>query len=102
MYVCSGLLIDIFSAIHDSQSQNFVSEEILRMEPDEGLEKLQVAFRVCGKYRESYEDRKAHLAEYFKEQPVVEWNFEPSLVFARMDRLTSQMKMIEVRERGRS
>lgn len=70
------------------------------MEPDEGLEKLQIAFRVCGKYREGYEDRRAHLAEYFKEQPVVEWDFEPSLVFARVDRLTSQMKMIEVREGG--
>ena len=67
------------------------------MEPDEGLEKLQLAFRVCGKYRENYEDRRAHLADYFKEEPVVEWDFEPSLVFARVDRFTHQLKLIEVK-----
>ena len=67
------------------------------MEPDEGLEKLQVAFHVCSKYRENYEDRRAHLAEYFKEEPVVEWDFEPGLVFARVDRFTHQLKLIAVR-----
>lgn len=66
------------------------------MEPDEGLEKLQTAFHICAKYRENYEDRKAHLAEYFKDKPVVEWDFESSLVFARVDRLTGQLKLIEV------
>ena len=66
------------------------------MEPDEGLEKLQVAFHICAKYRENYEDRKAHLGDYFKELPVVQWDFESSLVFSRVDRLTSQMKLIAV------
>ena len=67
------------------------------MEPDEGLEKLRLAFHICGKYRENYEDRKAHLADYFKDQPVVEWDFESSLVFARVDRLTGQLRLIKVR-----
>ena len=67
------------------------------MEPDEGLEKLQLAFRVCDKYRENYEDRRARLADYFKDDPVVEWDFETGLVFARIDRLTGQLKLIEVR-----
>ena len=67
------------------------------MEPDEGLEKLQLAFHICGKYRENYEDRRAHLADYFKDQPVVEWDFESSLVFARVDRLTGQLRLIKVR-----
>lgn len=67
------------------------------MEPDEGLEKLQMAFHVCSKYRETYEDRRAHLVEYFKEVPVVEWDFESSLVFARVDRFTNQLKLIKVR-----
>lgn len=68
------------------------------MEPDEGLEKLQLAFHICGKYQENYEDRRAHLADYFKDQPVMEWDFEPSLVFARVDRLTGQLRLIEVRD----
>lgn len=66
------------------------------MEPDEGLEKLQLAFHVCSKYRENFEDRRSHLAEYFKEEPVVEWDFESSLVFTRVDRLTSQLRLMEV------
>lgn len=78
------------------QTRNFVSDEILRMEPDEGLEKLQVAFHVCSKYRENFEDRRSHLADYFKEEPVVEWDFESSLVFTRVDRLTSQLRLMEV------
>lgn len=78
------------------QTCTYVSDEILRMEPDEGSEKLQLAFHVCRKYRENYEDRRAHLSDYFKEEPVVEWDFEPSLVFARVDRFTCQLRLIEV------
>ena len=66
------------------------------MEPDEGLEKLQLAFHVCSKYRENFEDRRSHLAEYFKDEPVVEWDFESSLVFTRVDRLISQLRLMEV------
>ena len=80
-----------------SQTHNYVTDEILRMEPDEGLERLQMAFHVCGKYRENYEDRRAHLADYFKEEPVAEWDFESSLIFTRVDRLINQLRLIEVR-----
>ena len=71
------------------------------MDPDEGLEKLEVAFNVCNKYRATYDDRKAHLADYFKDKPVAEWDFESGLVFTRLDQFTGQLRMIEVRERWR-
>ena len=66
------------------------------MEPEEGIEKLQEALKVCKSYRNTYFDRRANLAQYFKEKPVVEWNFEPSLVFARLDRFTNQLEVIKV------
>ena len=78
------------------QIHTFVSEEILRMEPDEGLEKLRSALKICDCYRDTYQDRRTHLSEYFKEGPVVEWDFQPSLVFARMDRMANQLKIIQV------
>ena len=66
------------------------------MEPEEGIEKIQEGLRICKCYRDTYMDRHGNLAQYFKERPVVEWNFQPSLVFARLDRFTSQLQVIEV------
>ena len=66
------------------------------MEPDEGLERLRDALKICHCYRDTFHDRRTHLSEYFKEGPVVAWDFQPSLVFARMDRLTYQMGLLQV------
>ncbi len=80
------------------QTRNYVSEEILRMEPDEGLEKLQDAIKICRCYVSTYHDRRSHLDEYFEGgEAVVRWEFQPTLVFARMDRLISQLQMMQVR-----
>ena len=84
----------ILSLTH--QTHNYVTEEILRMEPEEGIEKIQEALRICKYYRDTYMDRCGNLAQYFKERPVVEWDFQSSLVFARLDRFTSQLTIIEV------
>ena len=66
------------------------------MEPDEGLERLADALKICGLFKNLFFEKKAQLSKYFKEQPVVEWDFKSSLVFARMDVFTNQMKLIEV------
>ncbi len=68
------------------------------MEPDEGLEKLRDALKICKGYVSTYHDRRSHLGEYFKgEEAVVGWEFQPTMVFARMDRLINQLGMIQVR-----
>ena len=69
------------------------------MEPEEGIERLQDALKICQCYQDTYHDRRSHLAQYFKERPVVEWDFQPGLVFARLERLMEQMCLIEVRVR---
>lgn len=78
------------------QTHNFVSEEIIRMEPDEGLEKLGDALKICSHFKKLYFEKKSQLSVYFKEQPVVEWNFKSSLIFTRMDMFINQMRLIEV------
>ncbi len=80
------------------QTRSFVSEEILKMEPDEGLERLRDALKVCTGYVSTYHDRRSHLDEYFKgEEAVVGWEFRSTMVFARMDRLINQLMIIQVR-----
>jgi len=78
-----------------------VSEEILRMEPDEGLEKVNISLKVCSLYRDTFFVKKKDLAVYFKEKPVVPWNFAPSLIFSRLDRFIKQLQMIVVSEHTR-
>ena len=67
------------------------------MEPDEGLEKVKEAQKICIKYKEIYHDRRTHLSEYFKgDQPLVPWEFQSSMVFNRFDQCVHQLKVIEV------
>ena len=66
------------------------------MEPDDGLERLADALKVCRHFKHLFFEKKAQLSKYFKEEPVAEWDFKSSLIFARMDVLISQMKLIEV------
>ncbi len=74
----------------------FVTEEILRFDPDEGLDKIAVALSVLDLYRKTFNEKKNGLATYFKDSPVVEWDFPPEFVFSRIDNLVSRLKMIEV------
>eukprot|EP00731_Ephydatia_muelleri_P012058 Em0006g952a len=76
-------------------THTFVSEEILRMDADEGLEKLRDAFRVLQCYKTTYYERKGKLAQYFGDRPVVLWEFQPLLVFSRLDKMIAQLRLIE-------
>jgi len=67
------------------------------MEPEEGLEKVQDALRVCQSYQATYHDRRTNLGQYFKQGPTVEWQFRPTLVFARLDMCMEQLSFIKVR-----
>lgn len=75
-----------------------MTDEILHVEPEEGIEKLQDALKVCRTYKTSFADRREALPSYFKdpEVPLVEWSFQPTLVFSRLDRFLEQLTTIEV------
>ena len=66
------------------------------MEPEEGLEKVQDALHVCQSYQTTYHDHRTNMGQYFKEGPPVEWQFQPSLVFARLDSFMGQLTNIQV------
>ena len=77
------------------QTRGYVTDEILHSEPEEGLEKLQDAMRVCLSFQTSYHSRRTNLAMYFKQQPVVEWNFHPLLVFGRLEQFMDRLTTVE-------
>lgn len=66
------------------------------MEPEEGLDKLGEALGVCQDYQTSYHQQAANLDSYFTDRPVVAWDFNSSLIFARLTRFTAQMSTIQV------
>ncbi len=75
-----------------------MSDEILHAEPEDGIEKLQDAVKVCLSYKSSFAQRKDMLPTYFKdpEVPLVEWSFQPDLIFSRLDRFIEQLRTIVV------
>lgn len=82
-----------------SQAKTYVSpEEIFRNEPDEAKEKVSEALRVCRLYRQLYDNRKSHLADYYKDRPDAEvrlWDFDSKLVFARYMTFLSRLATME-------
>jgi len=68
------------------------------MEPDEALEKLADAEKMCKVFVDVYNDRRKNLSTYFKDGPVVEWDFQSSIVFTRFDKFTTKIKQLQVRQ----
>ena len=66
------------------------------MEPDEGLEKIQDALKVCREYKKLFMEKRQGIAVYFKEGPPVEWNFQSDLIFQRFDKFVLQVETINV------
>lgn len=73
-----------------------MTEEILRMEPEEGIEKIKETLEMCQRYVQCYHDHRNNLQQYFKEGPVIQWSFQTSLVFGRLELFVHQLHIIEV------
>ena len=67
------------------------------MEPEEGVEKIVEALKTCQLYKDTFESYKANLHTYFKEEAVVEWQFQSSLIFSRINQLIKRLEIVEVR-----
>ena len=81
--------------ISSLQTKTYVSDEILRMEPDEALEKLADAEKMCRVFVDVYNDRRKNLAIYFKDGPVAEWDFQSSIVFTRFDKFMAKIRQLQ-------
>ena len=73
-----------------------MTDEILKMEAEEGLEKIQEALKICDLYISCYYGHKEKMANYFKEKPVLEWKFESTMIFCNLSKFVNQLKVIKV------
>ena len=79
------------------QTRAYLSEELIRMEPEDGIEKVVDTLKTCRLYKETYYTSKESLKTYFKDEPVVEWQFESNLIFSRIEKLIKKLETIDVR-----
>lgn len=77
-------------------SRNHLSDEVIRMEPDEGLEKVQETLKVCKVFKDTFIEKRRSIASYFKDTPPVEWEFQSSLVFNRFDHFVERVETVQV------
>lgn len=97
LYKCVHLITDFdFLCV---QTCGYVSEEIMHMEAEDALEKLRVAESVCRAYQASFFEHRRKLPSYTDSNgsPAPEWNFDPLLVFSRLERFLQQIDTIQVR-----
>ncbi len=66
------------------------------MEAEEGLEKIQDALKICDLYVSSYLNHKDKMSNYFKEKPVLNWNFESNMIFGNLNKFVNRLKVIQV------
>ena len=68
------------------------------MEAEEALEKLGVAESVCHAYQDTFFEHRRKLPSYTDSNgsPAPEWNFDPLLVFSRLQRFLQQIDTIRV------
>ncbi len=73
------------------------TEDLLRVEPEEGLEKVEDSIKTCQKFMKTYHDKKKDIARLFKEGvPVVEWDFNNQLIFARLNCYLERLTVVQV------
>lgn len=66
------------------------------MEAEEGLEKIHETLMICDLFVSSYFDHKNKMSNYFKEKTVLEWRFEPTMIFCNLKKFVNQLKIIQV------
>ncbi|XP_037664378.1 dynein heavy chain 9, axonemal isoform X4 [Choloepus didactylus] len=79
------------------QASNYLGpEDLLRSEVEESQRKLQVVVDTLSFFKQLFQDRRENLHTYFKEnQEVIEWDFQSSLVFVRLDSFLRRLHMVE-------
>ena len=71
--------------------------DIFKGEAEETIEKVQVALRILRFFKDSYEEHRAKLPDYFKDgKEVRQWEFAPQLVFHRYDKFVERVETVHV------
>ncbi|XP_055450236.1 dynein axonemal heavy chain 9 [Psammomys obesus] len=79
------------------QASNYLSPgDLLRSEVEESQRKLRVVSDTLSFFKRAFQDRREHLHTYFKgDSQVRGWDFQASLVFARLDGFLGQLCTVE-------
>ncbi|KAJ8313224.1 hypothetical protein KUTeg_009222, partial [Tegillarca granosa] len=80
-----------------NQARNFLDpSEIFKGEVEETIDKVCKTVDVLHAFKETYEDHKSSLKNYFKDREPREWEFAPKLVFARFDKFMERVDTVKV------
>ncbi|XP_057215442.1 dynein heavy chain 9, axonemal [Triplophysa rosa] len=79
------------------QARSYLNpEDILKGDVMESLSRVQTAIDVLTHFKSTYEERKANLSQYQKnEKEVKPWDFSPLMVFAGLDHFMKRLRTIE-------
>ncbi|XP_007433956.1 dynein heavy chain 9, axonemal, partial [Python bivittatus] len=78
------------------QAKNYLSpEDLLKGEAEESLSKVQKAFNVFDYFKQTFEERRENLSNYFQPgQEVKEWDFPSIMVFAQLNNFLERLHMV--------
>ena len=70
----------------------------MRVEVEDGLERLSAVLKICGAYQDCFFKQKEKLQsnEVIDSCQVPDWNFDPMLVFARLQRFLQHLDTLQV------
>ncbi|KAM6469113.1 dynein axonemal heavy chain 9 [Liasis olivaceus] len=78
------------------QAKNYLSpEDLLKGEAEESLSKVQKAFNVFDYFKQTFEERRENLSNYFQPgQEVKEWDFPSIMVFAQLNNFLERLHVV--------
>ncbi|XP_074176492.1 dynein axonemal heavy chain 9-like [Rhinolophus sinicus] len=89
------LLQEICNLLIKQASDCLSPADLLKSEVEESQTKLQVVMDTLNFFKQVFQDRRENLHTYFKEnEEVREWDFQPSLVFVRLDGFLGRLRMV--------
>ena len=89
------LLQELNNLIMRRASEYLEPLDLFKGEPEESVEKIRTTYNTVEAYTKCYDKHKLKLKSYFKQgEPPKEWEFTPSLVFARWDKFMDKLNKI--------
>eukprot|EP00002_Diphylleia_rotans_P013390 TRINITY_DN2619_c0_g1_i7.p1 TRINITY_DN2619_c0_g1~~TRINITY_DN2619_c0_g1_i7.p1 ORF type:complete len:4501 (-),score=1146.89 TRINITY_DN2619_c0_g1_i7:169-13671(-) len=76
------LIVEICNVIIDKATQFINDKELFKMDPQDAVDRLKIALRVCGQFKSTYFDYKTIANNECPQNP---WRFQNNAIFNRLD-----------------
>ena len=87
----------IYEACVFFQTCGYISEEVLELDAEEGLERLKTAINVCKAYQACFFHYKSKLKSYGTDNsPLPDWSFNDVFVFTRLETFLHRLYILQV------